>query len=111
MVESNKLGKWADKCGCGGIPTTNRLPRNSKGGFSQLSDRGCKNGLSREAIVIVGGELNGHVGQASNDDVVHGNYGYGVRAVDGDNIVQLAGTTSMKIENTMSRKPALQLIK
>ena len=90
--------------------THHGLPRNSRGGFSQQS-ADTVNDLSREAIVIVGGDLNGHVGQASSDDEVHGKNGCGIRDVDGDNIVQLVGNTSMKIENTMSRKPALQLLK
>ena len=63
----------------------NGFPRNSKRGFrSSLVD--TVNDLSRKAIVIVGRNLDGHVGRASNDDA-NGKHGKSVRNVGGDNIL------------------------
>ena len=108
MAESNKPGKWPGVCSCCGMCITHGLPRNSRGRFrSSLAD--TVNDQCREAIIIVGGNLDGHVGRASNDDT-HDNNVYSIRNVEGDYIVKLAGAKSVNIANAMFQKPASQVI-
>ena len=40
-------------------------------------------------MVVLGGDLNGHVGQKSEGyEGVHGGFGYGVRNVEGEKILE-----------------------
>ena len=41
-------------------------------------------------IVLICGDLNGHVGQSSDDFECHGGHGYGTRSEDGERIVDFA---------------------
>ena len=95
MFENCKLGKLPGVCICCLVCITKGLPRNSKSGVcSSLADN--LNDLHRKATVIVSGNFDGHVGRASSDEA-HGNNGYGVRNVEGNNIVKLAGSTNVKL--------------
>ena len=65
----------------------------------------------RENLVIIAGDLNGHVGKASEGyEGIHGGRGYGTRDTEGERILELASATDMVVANTMFDKRDSKLI-
>ena len=50
--------------------------------------------------VIIGGDLNGHVGRDGRESTSHGNIGLGERNEEGDRVVEFANTFDLVIANT-----------
>lgn len=68
-------------------------------------------GISEKEMVVVGGDLNGHVGKESTGyEEVHGGNGYGERNKDGERILDFGITWDMRIYNTWFKKKTCHLI-
>ncbi|VDO19673.1 unnamed protein product [Heligmosomoides polygyrus] len=61
-------------------------------------------------VIIVAGDLNGHVGAAKDGYSCHGGFGYGSRNPDGERILEYAESHSLTIVNTVFRKRDSYLI-
>ncbi|VDP10129.1 unnamed protein product [Heligmosomoides polygyrus] len=61
-------------------------------------------------VIIVGGDLNGHVGATKDGYCCQGGFGYGSRNVDGERILEYAESHDTTIVNTKFRKRASHLI-
>ena len=67
--------------------------------------------LPQREGVIVGGDLNGHVGAAADGyDGVHGGMGYGDRNAAGERILEFGDAVGLVICNTFFRKTSNQLV-
>ena len=67
--------------------------------------------VTRQAeTVIIGGDLNGHVGMDGRESTSHGNIGLGERNEEGDRVVEFANTFDLVIANTWFTKTRSQLI-
>ena len=67
--------------------------------------------VTRQAeTVIIGGDLNGHVGRSGRGSTSHGNIGLGERNEEGDRVVEFANTFDLVIANTWLTKTRNQLI-
>ena len=60
--------------------------------------------------VIIGGDLNGHVGMNGRESTSHGYIGLGERNEEGDRVVEFANTFDLVIANTWFTKTRNQLI-
>ena len=60
--------------------------------------------------VIIGGDLNGHVGRDGRESTSHGNIGLGERNEEGNRVVEFANTFDLVIANTWFTKTRNQLI-
>ena len=66
--------------------------------------------MTRQAeTVIIGGDLNGHVGMSGRGSTSHGNIGIGERNEEGDRVVEFANTFDLVIANTWFTKTRNQL--
>jgi hypothetical protein len=84
-------------------PQTGRSDQEKDEFWSQLSDSVRK--VPTGDIVILGGDLNGHVGISPNGfDQVHGGHGYGERNDDGTRILEFAESHELCLLNTCFRK-------
>nr|XP_032523145.1 craniofacial development protein 2-like [Danaus plexippus plexippus] len=62
-------------------------------------------------VIIVGGDLNGHVGRAAETfDRVHGGFGYGRRNAEGENILRTCIASDLAVVNTFFQKTPQHLI-
>ncbi|VDO93095.1 unnamed protein product [Heligmosomoides polygyrus] len=61
-------------------------------------------------VIIVAGDINGHVGAAKDGYSCHGGFGYGSRNADGGRILEYAESPSLAIVNTVFRKRNSHLI-
>ncbi|VDO83020.1 unnamed protein product [Heligmosomoides polygyrus] len=61
-------------------------------------------------VMIVAGDLNGHVGATKDGYCCHGGFGYGSRNVDGERILEYAESHDLTIVNRKFRKRASHLI-
>ena len=67
--------------------------------------------VTRQAeTVIIGGDLNGHVGMGGRESTSHGNTGLGERNEEGDRVVEFANTFDLVIANTWFTKTRSHLI-
>ena len=67
--------------------------------------------VTRQAeTVIIGGDLNGHVGMSGRGSTSHGNIGLGERNEEGDRVVEFANTFDLVIANMWFTKTRNQLI-
>ena len=56
-------------------------------------------------MVVIAGDLNGHVGKASNGyEGIHGGFGYGSRNVEGERILEFGAALDMAVCNTCFEK-------
>ena len=61
--------------------------------------------------VIVGGDMNGHVGQVANGfHEAHGNFGYDTRNAEGERILELAEAMGYIVTNTLFKKRQSHLV-
>ncbi len=61
--------------------------------------------VKNEEVVVVGGDLIGHGGRSMDGfEGVHGGYGYGVRNVEGERILEFADGADLLICNTQFQK-------
>ncbi|VDP09412.1 unnamed protein product [Heligmosomoides polygyrus] len=61
-------------------------------------------------MVVVAGDLNGHVGETKDGYSCHGGFGYGSRNGDGERILEYADSHDLTIVNTKFRKRDSHLI-
>ena len=55
--------------------------------------------------VIVGGDMNGHVGQVANGfHEAHGNFGYGTRNAEGERILEFAEAMGYVVTSTLFKE-------
>lgn len=66
--------------------------------------------IPEDESIIIGADLNGHVGEGSDDSDVIGKWGVGVRNSEGDRIVEYAMAFGLKIVNTCFEKRRSLLI-
>lgn len=67
--------------------------------------------ITKEEMVIVAGDLNGHVGNGAEGYVgVHGGFGYGQRNDEGNRILEMADALELMICNTMFMKEESKLV-
>ena len=65
----------------------------------------------KENLVIIAGDLNGHVGKCSEGyEGIHGGRGYGTRNTEGERILEFGSATNMVVANTMFDKRDSRLI-
>ena len=65
---------------------------------------------SMKEIIILGGDLNGHVGKTiSGYEDVHGGFGYSVRNAEGERILEVGLALDMVMCNTLFRKRSSRL--
>ena len=61
--------------------------------------------------VIIGGDINGHVGQVANGfHEAHGNYGYGTRNAEGERILEFAEAMAYVVTSTLFKKRQSHLV-
>ncbi|XP_068210789.1 uncharacterized protein [Palaemon carinicauda] len=87
-----------------------RCTKDEKGYFWRDLD-GVMQELEEHERVIVGADLNGHVG-SENEEIggVHGAYGFGDRDPEGESVVDFAVSFDMAIVNTFFKKKREHLI-
>ncbi|VDP31469.1 unnamed protein product [Heligmosomoides polygyrus] len=80
-------------------------------GFSDQAKDEFRNLLDEKAaklplkdVIIVAGDLNGHVGAAKDGYSCHGGFGYGSRNPDGERTLEYAESHSLTTVNTVFRK-------
>ena len=62
-------------------------------------------------MVIVGGDLNGHIGRKSDGfESIHGGVGYGDRNKDGEKILEFGTVLNLAVCNTWFRKDDERLV-
>ncbi|CAG9568035.1 unnamed protein product [Danaus chrysippus] len=62
-------------------------------------------------VIIVGGDLNGHVGRAADTyERVHGGFGYGRRNAEGETILRTCIASDLAVVNTFFQKTSQHLI-
>ena len=62
-------------------------------------------------LLIIGGDLNGHVGKnADGYKGIHGGFGYGVRNMEGERILEMGAALDMTVCNTFFKKRDSRLI-
>ena len=67
--------------------------------------------LGIEELVLVAGDLNGHVGKFANGyEGVHGGFGYGNRNPEGERILEFCEATHMMVANTLFKKRESRLV-
>ena len=67
--------------------------------------------LGEDEFLILGGDLNGHVGRNSNGfEGVHGGFGYGDRNLEGERILELGLALDMVVCNTFFKKRDSRLV-
>ena len=67
--------------------------------------------LSEDELVMLGGDLNGHVGRNTDGyEGIHGGYGYGNRNREGERILELGAALDMVVCNTFFKKRDSRLI-
>ena len=67
--------------------------------------------VTSKEYLIIGGDLNGHVGSESDGyGSVHGGYGFGARNDDGVRILDFAVAAEMVVCNTLFKKENNKLI-
>ena len=67
--------------------------------------------INENNMVIIGGDLNGHVGREANGyEGVHGGYGYGIRNLEGERILEMGTALDMVVCNTWFKKQDSKLI-
>ena len=67
--------------------------------------------IADKKLVIIAGDLNGHVGRGSEGyEGIHGGRGYGTRNREGDRILEFGNATDMVVLNTMFEKKDNRLI-
>ncbi|VDL77297.1 unnamed protein product [Nippostrongylus brasiliensis] len=66
--------------------------------------------IPSEEMVVVAGDLNGHVGISKDGFKCHGGFGNGIRNEDGERILDYACSHNLAITNTMFRKHPSHLI-
>lgn len=72
---------------------------------------GLLGSIGSEEMIIVGGDLNGHVGKDSGGyGGVHGGWGYGVRNVEGEAVLEAAVAHDLMVVNTMFEKREQHLV-
>ena len=58
--------------------------------------------LKKEEMVVLGGDLNGHVGRESDGyEGVHGGFGYGIRNMEGETILEFGDAMDMIVWNAV----------
>ena len=67
-------------------------------------------GMNRQERIVIGADLNGHVGKKYENDRVHGGHGYGELNAEGERIVEMAQSNRLFICNTGFRKKDSHLI-
>ena len=76
--------------------------------FNLLS---CFSIVPTEEMLLVCGDLNGHVGKTSGSfEDLHGGYGYGVRNPEGTRILEVCAAADLVITNTYFTKCDSQLL-
>ena len=61
--------------------------------------------------VIVGGDMNGHVGEVANGfHEAHGNFGYGTRNAEGERILEFAEAMGYVVTSTLFKKRQSHLV-
>lgn len=67
--------------------------------------------ISDDELIIIGGDLNGHVGKVANGyEEVHGGYGYGIRNIEGERILEMGSALDMVVCNTLFKKRESRLV-
>ncbi|VDL71368.1 unnamed protein product [Nippostrongylus brasiliensis] len=66
--------------------------------------------VPQEEMIVVAGDLNGHVGANKDGYKCHGGFGYGARNEDGERILEYACSHDLVITNTTFRKRPSHLI-
>ena len=66
-------------------------------------------GINQE--VIIGGDMNGHVGQVANGfHEAHGNFGYGTRNAEDERILEFAEAMGYVVTSTLFKKRQSHLV-
>ena len=61
--------------------------------------------------IILGGDMNGHVGQVANGyQETHGGFGYGTRNKDGERILEFSEAMGYCVTNTLFKKQHSHLV-
>jgi hypothetical protein len=67
--------------------------------------------ISGGEVILLGGDLNGHVGSRSDDYVgVHGGFSFGTRNVEGERILEFGDAMEMVVCNTLFKKEDKKLV-
>ena len=68
-------------------------------------------GIKEAESIILGGDLNGHVGKNSDGfEEIHGGHGYGVRNAEGERILEFGEAASMIVCGTQFKKEESKLV-
>ena len=108
--------KWVDKVVCTVItfisvyaPQANLKSEEKDSFYDALRATVAK--VDDKKLVIIAGDLNGHVGRSSEGyEGIHGGRGYGTRNKEGDRILEFGNATDMVVLNTMFDKRNSRLI-
>ena len=85
-------------------------PEKEKEKFWQMLDE-CIGKVSEEELLVIGGDLNGHVGKERNGfEEVMGIYGYGMRNEAGTSILEFCQGRKLRVVNTMFKKKEKQKV-
>nr|XP_049587334.1 craniofacial development protein 2-like [Syngnathus scovelli]XP_049587336.1 craniofacial development protein 2-like [Syngnathus scovelli]XP_049587343.1 craniofacial development protein 2-like [Syngnathus scovelli]XP_049587352.1 craniofacial development protein 2-like [Syngnathus scovelli]XP_049587362.1 craniofacial development protein 2-like [Syngnathus scovelli] len=68
-------------------------------------------GIPQNEVIILGGDLNGHVGRESDGfEGVHGGQGYGMRNAEGERILEFGDALELVLCNTLFKKDEAKLV-
>ena len=90
-------------------PQTGRSQIEKEGFWRQVEGVIMNTDINQE--VIVGGDMNDHVGQVANGfHEVHGNFGYGTRNAEGERILEFAEAMVYVVTSTLFKKRQSHLV-
>ena len=91
------------------VPQTGRSHIEKEGFWRQVEGVIMNTDINQE--VIVGGDMNGHVGQIANGfHEAHGNFGYGTRNAEGERILEIAEAMGYVVTSTLFKKRQSHLV-
>ena len=68
-------------------------------------------GIPQDEVIILGGDLNGHVGRASAGyEGIHGGFGHGCRNAEGEYVLEFCDSLGLVLCNTFFQKDENKLI-
>ena len=90
-------------------PQTGRSQIEKEGFWRQVEGVIMSTGINQE--VIIGGDMNGHIGQVANRfHETHGNFGYGTRNAEGERILEFAEPMGYVVTSTLFKKSHLMTL-
>jgi len=95
-------------CICAHAPQAGRSAEEKDSFWDQMIS--VTGSIPASELIVVGGDLNGHVGtNVDGYDAVHGEYGFGERNADGEQILEFCDAVELIVTNTCFKRQKNEL--